>query len=233
MFTRNRQSHTSCVDGGGVRNTGWLRQPQTRPTASRLARRVNSVARSAAAGAAAVTVVVSLGLTGCGSATAGQPPRSDAAPAPATGTTQSAAPAAAVTPGFSTPQDAVDGAYQAALAGNWGAACSYLDPADQSLCLSGLSALGGTLPAATGSFTIGRAVVQGSEALVSVTGNLCVPSTPCAANTDPSLGMPASPAQFQSSYQAAVASSNSSNSSLPANLSPVPCTQIGGMWYLY
>lgn len=202
-----------------------------RPPTTRLARRTSLVARSAAAGAAAVTLVVSLGLAGCGSATAGQSARSDAAPArsvtssarPAP-TTQSPAPAPAVTPGFSTPQDVVYGEYQAALAGNWGAACSYLDPADQSKCLSGLSVLGNQ-PAATGSFTIRTAVIQGSEALVSVTGNICGPGTPCAANTNPSLGMPASPAQFQSIYQAAVASNT------PV-LSPVPCTQIGGEWYV-
>jgi hypothetical protein len=122
----------------------------------------------------------------------------------------------------------VDGAYQAALAGNWSAACSYLDPADASNCLSGLNVLG-PQPAATGSFTIHTAVIQGNEALVSITGNICPPSQPCSANTNPSSGMPASPAQFQSSYQAAVANTASN---LDTVLSPTPCTQIGGKWYV-
>jgi hypothetical protein len=210
--------------------------PRSHTLATRPVRRMSTVARSAAAAAATVTLAVSLGLAGCGSGTAGQPPRSDAPPAqssmssprPVPSPTHSAAPAQAVAPGFSTPQDAVDGLYHAGLAGNWGAACSYLDPADQSPCFSGLSALG-TQPAATGSFTIRTAVIQGNEALVSVTGNICAPSTPCAGNTNPSLGMPASPGQFQASYQAAVASSNSTS---VVTLSPLPCTQIGGKWYV-
>jgi len=56
-------------------------QPHTPLAAARQARGMSSVARSAAAGATAVTLVVSLGLAGCGSATAGQPARSDAGPA--------------------------------------------------------------------------------------------------------------------------------------------------------
>lgn len=189
-------------------------QPQNPPTAARLARRLNPVGGSAAAVAAAVTFVVSLGLAGCGGATSGLRPRSDAA-------------APSVTPGFSTPQDAVDGMYQDALAGDYSAACSYLVPAEQSQCLSGLSVLG-SQPASTGNFTIRTAAIQGSEALVSVTGNMCAPLSPCVGNTNPSLGMPASPAQFQSSYQAAVATFTSST----VTFSPVPCTQIGGKWYV-
>jgi hypothetical protein len=207
-------------------------QPQTRPT-TRLTQRMTSFASSAAAGAAATALVASLGLAGCGNATAGQQARSDAAvtspkakssPAHAPSPTSSPAPAASVAPGFGTPQDAVDGFYQSELAGNWGAACSYLDPSAQSLCLSGTSGQA----AATGSFTVREALIQGSDALVSVTGNICAPGSPCAANTSPSLGMPASASQFQSSYQAAVASSTSS----AVTISPMPCTQIGGRWYV-
>lgn len=210
--------------------TGNL-QSRTLPAGGSLPGRMSLVARPAATGAVAVTLAVTLGLAGCGSATAGQPPRSEAAsarsvtsaPGPAL-TTQSSGAALGVTPGFGTPEDAVDGIYSATLAGNYTAACSYLDPPEQSQCLSGLSVLG-TGPAATGNFTIHTVMIQGSEALVSVTGNICAPSTPCAANTNPSLGMPASPAQFQAIYQADVASNT------PV-LSPVPCTQIGGQWYV-
>jgi hypothetical protein len=145
-------------------------------------------------------------------------------PRPAPSPTPSPAPVPGVMPGYSTPQDAVDGFYQSELAGNWGGACSYLEPSAQSLCLSGTSGQA----AATGGFTVRTAVIQGSEALVSVTGNICAPSTPCAANTNPSLGMPASPSQFQPDYQAAVASSTSS----AVTISPMPCTQIGGKWYV-
>jgi hypothetical protein len=72
-------------------------------------------------------------------------------------------------------------------------------------------------------------VIQGNGALVSITGNICAPSQPCSANTNPSAGMPVSPAQFQSSYQAAVANTATN---LDTVLSPAPCTQIGGKWYV-
>lgn len=139
--------------------------------------------------------------------------------------TPSAAPSSTATPGYATPQDAVAGFYQGELAGNWAAVCSYVVPSAQSLCLAGTSGQG----AATGSITVDRAVIQGTEALVGVTGSICAPSTPCAANTDPSLGMPSSASEFQALYQAAVASGSSGGGT---NMSPMPCTQVGGKWYV-
>jgi hypothetical protein len=123
----------------------------------------------------------------------------------------------------------VDAVFQYLLAGNLGAVCSYLDPAAQSFCLSGATST--TVGADSGSVTVRTAVIQGNEALVSVTGNLCGPGAPCIANTNPSLGMPTSPGQFQSSYQAAIAAGTSSSPGAGA-LSPQPCTKVGGKWYV-
>lgn len=144
---------------------------------------------------------------------------------PNNGSPPAATPSASVMPGFSTPQDAVDGFYQGELAGNWSAVCSYVVPSAQSVCLAGTSGQG----AATGSIGVDRAVIQGTEALVAVTGNICAPSTPCTANTDPSLGMPTSASDFSAVYQAAVASGSSGEG---AYMSPMPCTQVNGKWYV-
>jgi hypothetical protein len=144
---------------------------------------------------------------------------SPSAPAP------SAAPSSTATPGYATPQDAVAGFYQGELAGDWSAVCSYVVPSAQSLCLAGTSGQG----AATGSITVDSAVIQGTEALVGVTGNICAPSTPCVTNSDPTLGMPPSPSQFAAYYAKAVANGTSSTTTV---ISPMPCSQIGGKWYV-
>lgn len=130
-----------------------------------------------------------------------------------------------VSPGYGTPADAVDGFYQGELAGDWAAACSYVAPAAQALCLAGTNGQG----AATGHVTIGTAVISGNEALVPVTGSICAPSTPCVTNSDPSLGMPPSPSQFAAYYAKAVANGTSSSTTV---ISPMPCGQIGGKWYV-
>jgi hypothetical protein len=131
-----------------------------------------------------------------------------------------------VSPGNESPADAVDGFYQSELAGDWAAVCSYVTPSAQTLCLSGTSGQ----PAATGTANVGTMVLSadGNEALVSVTGSLCAPSSPCVSNSDASLGMPPSPSQFPADYQAAVANSTSSSTVL----SPMPCSQIGGKWFV-
>ena len=132
-----------------------------------------------------------------------------------------------LTPGNGSPRDAVDGFYQSELAGDWAAVCSYVTPSAQSLCLAGTSGQA----AATGNATVGTMVVSadGNEALVSVTGSICAPSTPCVSNSDANLGMPSSPSQFATDYQTAVANSTSDSST---SISPMPCSQINGKWYV-
>jgi hypothetical protein len=130
-----------------------------------------------------------------------------------------------VTPGNGSPGDAVDGFYQSELAGDWTAVCSYVKPSAQALCLAGTSGQA----AATGNATVGTTVTSGNEALVSVTGSICAPSSPCVSNSDASLGMPSSPSQFPADYQTAVANSTSSTTTV---ISPMPCSQIDGKWYV-
>jgi hypothetical protein len=136
-------------------------------------------------------------------------------------------PSTLVSPGNESPADAVDGFYQSELAGDWAAVCSYVTPSAQSLCLAGTSGQ----VAATGNATVGTMVLSadGNEALVSVTGSICAPSTPCVSNSNPSLGMPSSPSQFPADYQTAVANSTSDSST---SISPMPCSQVNGKWYV-
>ena len=131
-----------------------------------------------------------------------------------------------LTPGYGSPADAVDGFYQSELAGNWAAVCSYVTPSAQTLCLAGTSGQA----AATGTANVGTMVIgpDNTEALVSVTGNICAPSSPCAPNSDPGTGMPNGPSEFASDYAAAVANTTGS----ATVLSPMPCTLIGGKWYV-
>jgi pimeloyl-ACP methyl ester carboxylesterase len=141
-------------------------------------------------------------------------------------TPPSTPPSTLVSPGNESPADAVDGFYQSELAGDWAAVCSYVTPSAQSLCLAGTSGQA----AATGTANVGTMVISasGNEALVSVTGSICAPSSPCVSNGDAGLGMPSSPSQFAADYQAAVANTTGSTTVL----SPMPCSQIGGKWYV-
>jgi hypothetical protein len=161
-------------------------------------------------------------FTGSCSAPPSTPPTTSPATPPATTT-----PPTLVSPGNQSPADAVDGFYQGELAGDWAAVCSYVQPSAQTLCLAGTSGQG----AATGTVNVGTMDLSasGNEALVSVTGNICAPSSPCVSNTDPATGMPNAPSEFAVDYQAAVAGSTSDSGT---SMSPMPCSLIGGKWYV-
>jgi hypothetical protein len=149
-------------------------------------------------------------------------PAAAATSAAPTAPSQSAttAPAAVISPGDDTPEDAVDGLLQAELAGNWTQACSYLVPTSQSACNQDAS----QLPTFTGSAAVVGSVVSGDEALVEVTGSLCANGS-CETNSDPQTGMPTSQGTFAQAYDQV---SNNSNSTL----SPVPCIEENGLWYV-
>jgi hypothetical protein len=99
-----------------------------------------------------------------------------------------ALPSAHVQPGYDTPEDAVDGFYQALLSGTPARACAYVTTS----CPSFGSRL------ITGRVTVVAAVSHGSDALVEVTGTLCV-ATSCVPLTDRVM-MPAGPASFSTSW---------------------------------
>jgi hypothetical protein len=126
--------------------------------------------------------------------------------------------------GLDSPQDAVTGYYDNALAGQWAQACEYIEPSSRRLCVAATSGL----PAATGTTTVRGTFTVGSKALVEVTGHICAPQQPCVSNADPTSGMPRSRADFPSVYAADVAGATSGATSM----SPVACLRKGTDWYL-
>jgi hypothetical protein len=99
-----------------------------------------------------------------------------------------AVPGGHVHPGYDTPADAVDGFYQGLLSGTPAQACGYVTKPCPSY---------GSRPI-TSRVTILGAVSHGGEALVEVTGTICV-STSCVPLTD-RVVMPAGPASFGPSW---------------------------------
>lgn len=128
-----------------------------------------------------------------------------------------------------SPTATVNGFIQAVLSNNGKAVCSYFLPADQAACDNEASAFKG----ASGNGQAVSQAIQGNEALVSITGQICAPyitggsgsSGDCGSNSDASTGMPGNGVTFDQAYAAAVSSSNN-------GLSPVPLEEVNGKWYL-
>lgn len=127
-----------------------------------------------------------------------------------------------------SPTNTVNGFVQAALANNGTAVCTFFPPADQTQCDAGSS----IFHSATGSAQVVNQVIQGNEALVAVTGRICAPfisgtsgGNDCASNSVPSTGMPGNGVSFDQAFTASQSESNNS-------LSPVPCEELNGKWYL-
>jgi hypothetical protein len=128
-------------------------------------------------------------------------------------------------PGHGSPEDAVDGFATSLLSSNPGVAwCSYLQPSFQQECTSANVSV-----SLTGSYSIKSQVIDGTNALVSITGSLCYHGADaqkgCASNSNASAGMPPGAGSFSTAYASAL--NNDSNT-----LSPVPCIQVNGDWYV-
>lgn len=126
-----------------------------------------------------------------------------------------------ISPGYATPKEAVSGFFHARFQGHETLACSYASPASRANCSSQNS----QQPAISGNIALHDVVVSGKFALVEVTGRLCYPGRGCESNTNPLLGMPASPATFQQVYDDLVKSTT-------YTFSPYPCIRVGGKWYI-
>jgi hypothetical protein len=127
-----------------------------------------------------------------------------------------ALPSAHVHAGFGTPEDAVEGFYLALLSGTPARACAYVAHSCPSF---------GTGPI-TGLVTVLDAVSHGSEALVEVTGTICVSAT-CVPLTD-RVAMPAGPASFAASWTSLISGVYGWAGS------PLPCMQdpATGQWHV-
>lgn len=131
-----------------------------------------------------------------------------------------------ISPGNNSPEAAVDGAISNILGDDLAGSCQYLAPAFQSDCQSAA----GSPDSVTGAFSITGEDISVNEALVSLTGNECQNGS-CVTNSDPDSGMPPGAGSFADAYAAAAAAVSPSNPN-PSPLSPVPCIEIGGKWYV-
>ena len=116
--------------------------------------------------------------------------------------------------------------------GEWAAACRYFVPGStaRTQCLRQVPSADKGL-SYTGAVAVPAAVADGSRALVSVTGHLCVSDSRfkgqgrCVANANPGAGMPGAKLSFQAAYSLAVSKADRS-------FSPWPCQRVHGEWYL-
>ena len=107
-------------------------------------------------------------------------------------------------------------------------ACTYVQESDALSCLEALQA---TPRAQFTGIGIGATTVEGDEALVSLVGKVCAPTsagkTTCRSNNDPSVGQPGHGGQaaFDAVY---------SKSALgkPIDAGALPCRKISGKWYI-
>ncbi|MHB1788593.1 MAG: SGNH/GDSL hydrolase family protein [Acidimicrobiales bacterium] len=132
-------------------------------------------------------------------------------------------------PGHSSPQAAAVGFIQAALESDWGVACSYGLPDQQSLCTLGTLITGFT---ATGDLQLGNTVVNGSQAIVASTGSVCITvngTSQCGSNADPNAGLPGSGLSFAEAYAEELASPSSPSS---PGFWATACDEVGGQWYV-
>jgi hypothetical protein len=131
------------------------------------------------------------------------------------------------TPGHSSPKAAVAG-YLSGLAAGGSGLCPYVDPSDQADCSSELAQVHTGI---TGTYAIGNDVVQGTEAIVTLTGSVCISfsaasteTSSCAHNSNSSAGLPTSSAAFEQAFETAEQGN--------ADSSTLPCVEIGGSWYV-
>ncbi len=131
--------------------------------------------------------------------------------------------------GHGSPKQAVQGFIDALNTNsvNNGSFCQWLEPSAVSKCQSGLDELKseGTVDITTNTLSISSDVIDGTRALVSVTGQLCSSGGNCTTNTDPSSGMPSASTSFDEAYSAAEANTETT-------VSPVACVEVGGTWYV-
>jgi len=145
------------------------------------------------------------------------PPPASAAPIPVHG----------AAPGNGTPAEAVAGFLDALLvAQDAGKACGYVLPDEQANCAAGLAGQGDL--GNTGHIVLTATVVNGAQALVASTGQLCGPVAggACIANSDARFGLPSSGESFSSAFAAALSTSGA------RGWGAFACEQVNGLWYL-
>jgi hypothetical protein len=127
--------------------------------------------------------------------------------------------------GHASPQAATAGFLEGISKGG-GAACLYAAPEDLLECGEAFTAAVGFSASDLG---IGAATVRGTQAVVSVTGRICIAQTgkqTCAVNASRTSGQP----DGRSAKAFAAAYHPSGHESIGKRA--IPCEQIGGQWYV-
>lgn len=129
-------------------------------------------------------------------------------------------------PGHGAPAAAAVGFLQAATANNGADACSYVAPAQTSVCTSAFSSGSSTI--SVRNLHIGATTISGDRALVTALGTLCTNSggKVCFDSTKATAGQPATLDTFDEAY------SSVESGSSPANDPAIPCTRVNGLWYV-
>ena len=124
--------------------------------------------------------------------------------------------------GGSSPTATTNQFIQAVLSNNGAKVCSLVIPSDLAACQQ----KEGDFTGASGSGQVVNQVIDGTEALVSVTGKVCFGgSSNCESNSDASSGMPGNGVTFDQAF---------SNATSPDfdGLSPTALEEINGTWYV-
>ncbi|MHB1773405.1 MAG: hypothetical protein ACYCST_17025 [Acidimicrobiales bacterium] len=135
-------------------------------------------------------------------------------------------PASGVSAGHGSPADAVTGFLDAFLVQtDASAACAFVVPDEQRLCSADVGYMSG---GSYGKFEISAVDMQGTQALVGITGRICGAlssgqgAAGCTTTSNPRAGFPRRGRSFQQAYVAAISASSRTE----------PCSEVGGLWYV-
>jgi len=133
----------------------------------------------------------------------------------------------AVSPGHGSPEAAAAGVMTGIQRNQPSLICEYLIPADQSGCSQAVTS--GTAPTTSvESWSLGKTVVDGDQAIVVVVYKKLCESETCFTSSNPAEGIPTSTSGFAQEYSHAVVMATSSQAN---NYPALPMLQVDGQWY--
>jgi hypothetical protein len=179
---------------------------------------------AAALGAFALTAV--LAATGCSSGGSSQPSW-----AKSLGSAVAIIPPGSASPGNASPPGVMAGVVKSLTTGPIADFCKYEQPSEQSACHSTFgqvtkAEVAGQVPTFK-NFAVGYTAIDGTKALIDITGTICVPNQKpsCYTNKDPAALLD-SGKPFATLWSQAIAA--------PANVySLSPAIEVNGRWYAY
>ena len=119
--------------------------------------------------------------------------------------------------GGNSPTTTMNSFINALLSNNGTQVCALVVPSQQSTCSPS------DFTGITGHAQVASQVIDGDEALVAVTGQVCIQGQ-CSSNSDASSGMPGNGVTFAEAFANATSSS--------AGISPAALELVNGTWYI-